>query len=250
MRADLEARLSLLERELREVDLQEAGGELDTATADRLRSVYRAERAEVEEELSRTSAATPGPPARSRGRMLAGAALLVGALAVIVVAAVGALTEPPSVPGPGQDLSQISNDAMLAVIDANADNPQINAMRLALAERYFEEFDYSAALPQFQAVLDNDPNPTEASEALARMGWMVHASGASDTAENLLDRSLEANPSNTEAAWFLSIVYLDTQRPCEAAELLGTLTADSAVPADAIDDVAALAATAEEECQE
>lgn len=248
MRRELEDRLALLERELREVDLQEAAGELDTPTADRLRATYRAERNTTQAELE----ASPREPAeleeRSPRRILVGAGLLVVSFVVVVIAAVSALSEDPTPAPVGSDLSQISNESMLAVIDANQDNPEINAMRLALAERYFEEFDYSAALPQFQAVLDNMPTAPEASEALGRMGWMVHASGASDVAENLLTRSLEARSTNTEASWFLSLVYLDTGRPCEASSILEDLRADATVPIESSADVADVAAAAREAC--
>lgn len=248
MRQELEERLALLERELREVDLQEAAGELDAATAQRLRSTYRAERDTAEAELQSSGAETEPGPQRSPRRMVMGAAFLLVSFVVVVVAAVGALSEDPTPVPSGSDLSQISNEAMLAVIEANLSNPQINAMRLALAERYFEEFDYSSALPQFQAVLDNDPTPGEASEALGRMGWMVHASGASDIAENLLARSIEANPANTEASWFLGLLYLDTGRPCDGAAVLEALQADPAVPPESVSDVQEASATAREMC--
>jgi len=248
MRSDLEARLALLERELRDVDLQEAAGELDAATATRLRTTYRAEHDQTESELRNSTISEEKDRRRSPQRMLIGGVVLVASFVLIVVAAVGALTEDPTPAPLGSDLSQISNEAMLAVIDANQDNPQINAMRLALAERYFEELDYSSALPQFQSVLDNEPSLGEASEALARMGWMVHVSGSSDIAEGLLLRSLEANLNNAEASWFLSLLLVDTDRPCEASEILDTLQSSSAVPAESAGDVSELARIAAEAC--
>jgi len=246
MTTDIAERIDMIDRELREVDLQEAAGELDRETADRLRQTYRAERAELEDQVP-TEVDEP-PEARSPQRLLIGGILLVGAFIIIVIAAVNALSNEGEPVPLGTDLSQVSNEAMLQVIEANAGNPQVNAMRLALAERYFEAFDYSAALPQFQAVLDNEPTSGEASEALARMGWMVHASGASEVAENLITRSLEARSSNTEAQWFLSIVFIDTDRPCEAADLLTALQTDPLLPSDVIADVEALTDRAVTEC--
>lgn len=180
--------------------------------------------------------------------MLVGGAVLFVSFVAIVAAAIGALSDEPAPVTPGSDLSQISNEAMIAVIDANQDNPQINAMRLALAERYFEQLEYSSALPQFQAVLDNEPSPGEASEALARMGWMVHVSGASDVGEGLLTRSLEANPANAEASWFLSLVLIDTDRPCEASALLDDLQSNAAVPEGSAADVREIARAAAAAC--
>ncbi len=248
MRRELEERLAMLERELREVDLQEAAGELDSTTAERLRATYRAEREAAQTELREAAGEVSERSAGDPRRMLVGAGILVVSFVVIVVAAVGALSEDPAEISTGADLSQISNDAMLAVIDANQDNPQINAMRLALAARYFEEFDYSSALPQFQAVLDNEPSAGQASEALGRMGWMVHASGASDVAEGLLLRSLEANPANTESNWFLSLLYLDTNRPCDAVPILASLRVDPDVPAASLIDVTEADDLANERC--
>lgn len=247
MRAELEEQLALVQRELREVELQEAAGELDVPTAERLKATYRGERAAIEEKLL----ATDPPPAESRDlrRVIVGAIILIVAFAVVVVAAVQALQTDSTPSVIGSDLSEVSNETMLAVIEANASNPQINSMRLALAERYFEAFDYSAALPQFQAVLSNDPTRREASEALARMGWMVHASGESELAEGLLTQSLEENPANTEAQWFLSIVFVDTGRPCESLEVLTSLGTDPAVPEASRSDVAELTAVAEAACE-
>ena len=45
---------------------------------------------------------------------------------------------------------------MEAVIAANLDNPQINGMRLALAERYYEAGDYRSAFPHFLAVAESE----------------------------------------------------------------------------------------------
>lgn len=247
MRPELEERLSLLERELREIDLQEAAGELDAATAERLRNTYRRERTAAEAELS-TAPTETGVAVRSPRRMVIGAGILVVSFVVVVMAAVNTLSSGAEPALVGSDLSSVSNEAMLAVIEANRENPQINAMRLALAERYFEELDYSSALPQFQAVLDNEPTARQASEALGRMAWMVHASGASDVAENLLIRALETNPANTEASWFLGLLLLDTDRPCEASSILEGLRTDPAVPAESTGDVAEVADAAQAAC--
>lgn len=114
MRSDLEARLALLERELRDVDLQEAAGELDAATATRLRTTYRAERDQTESELRNSTISEEKDRRRSPQRMLIGGVVLVASFVLIVVAAVGALTEDPTPAPLGSDLSQISNEAMLA----------------------------------------------------------------------------------------------------------------------------------------
>lgn len=246
MRTELEDQLALVQRELREVELQEASGELDASTAERLKATYRQERDAIEQRLLQPD--QPAAQPRDPRRVMIGAAILVVSFVLVVVAAVNALDNDATPAVTGTDLSEISNETMLAVIEANAANPQINAMRLALAERYFEVFDYSSALPQFQAVLDNDPTSREASEALARIGWMVHASGESDLAEGLLDQSIEENPANTEAQWFLSIVYADTGRACESLDVLTALGSNPAVPEASRVDVAELTTAVAADC--
>ena len=44
------------------------------------------------------------------------------------------------------NLSNVSNDEMEAVI---SENPDIHPMRMALANRYFDEVNYSEALPHY-----------------------------------------------------------------------------------------------------
>ena len=50
------------------------------------------------------------------------------------------------------NLEDVSNDEMEKVIELN---PDIFPMRIALANRYFEEFNYSSALPHFMHVEQN-----------------------------------------------------------------------------------------------
>ena len=69
------------------------------------------------------------------------------------------------------NLEDVSNAEMEKVIELN---PDIFPMRIALANRYFEEFNYSSALPHFMHVAQNSEDLELKSLALAQIGWMVH----------------------------------------------------------------------------
>ena len=169
-------------------------------------------------------------------RLLIGAAGLIVAFAGITWAASGAIVgrEPDAFSGPDRqvDLESISNEQMIEVIAANADIPEINRMRLALAERYFESGEYSEALTWFQSVLDAEPSPLEESEALGRIGWMILDSGDAETALRFVDMSLESNPSNLEATYFRGLIYARLGRTPEALADLREVASSSDLPDD------------------
>ncbi len=138
---------------------------------------------------------------RSRKRMWIGGLILVAGFAVIVVVAGAFLQEREGATAgvvdlAQEDLSDVSNETMEAVIAANLDNPQINGMRLALAERYFDVGDYRAAFPHYLAVAESqDATNTEAASALIRLGWMAfEGNGEVATANRLLDQALAIEP--------------------------------------------------------
>ena len=99
----------------------------------------------------------------------------------------------------------MSNEELEGVVAAN---PNINAMRLALADRYFAAEEYSSALDHYLYIAENDPTPTEEGIALARLGWMAYATGLSEAAEEYVLSSLDADPTNTEATLFLGFITL------------------------------------------
>jgi tetratricopeptide (TPR) repeat protein len=123
--------------------------------------------------------------------------VLVLAFAGIVVVAANSLQDRPAAAAGAadlgeEDLSDVSNETMEAVIAANVDDPQINGMRLALAERYFDAGDYRSAFPHYLEVAE-DPSATdpEAITALVRLGWMAFdGNGEIETATRLIDEAL------------------------------------------------------------
>jgi len=153
--------------------------------------------------------ADAGPPQpRSKKRLVIGGVLLVAMFAVIVGVAGNFLQEREGATEgvadlAEEDLSDVSNETMEAVVAANLENPQINGMRLALAERYYEEGDYRSAFPHYLAVAESpDSTDSEAAAALTRLGWMAfEGNGEVETALRLLDQALAIEPGSPVALY-------------------------------------------------
>jgi cytochrome c-type biogenesis protein CcmH len=150
----------------------------------------------------------PVSAGRSRVRLIIGGVVLLLVFAGIVVVAANSLQDRPAAAAGAadlgqQDLSDVSNETMEAVIAANLDDPEINGMRLALAERYFEVGDYRAAFPHYLAVAeDPEASNPEAITALVRLGWMAFdGNGEVETATRLIDEALVLDPDSQLARY-------------------------------------------------
>ena len=202
---------ALIEADIRDVRRQLAEGELDAATAGRLIERYRQELEAIEQ---RTEDGVPeqAGPGRS-GRRLVGTLLLIGAVIAVSVTAYlairpregGFVTGNVGAP---VDLSKVTNDQMEAVIAANPDVPEIAAMRLSLADRYFETGEFSNALPHYLGALDGALDRTRRARALARVGWMTFESGNAGIARSYLEEALAADDGYAEAHLFLGLLLL------------------------------------------
>ncbi len=233
--------IAQVDRDLAEVDEQVEMGELDEATADRLRSAYRTERSALEERLSTgadevesdDAATEPAAAAtRSKSRAIIGTAVVgVAVVAVAVVAVFSLQDRTPAAEvtdgvatdvleggaGAARDLSTVTPEEMEAVV---AENPDIPAMRMALADRYLQVGDYSKALEHYMIVLDQDP---ENSTALARVGWLTYLNGEAELAEPFLVKALEIEPDFPQAYWFLANVRIELGDTAGAVEPLQEL---------------------------
>ena len=195
-------RLDQIRADLDELAAQQAAGEIDPEAARHLRESYEAELAETQAALREISAASETPLPRSTTRAVAGTALVVGALVVIVLAAGAFIVDRPGqssgVADVAADPDSVSNETLAAVIAANVDHPQIDGMRLALAERYYEEGDFQSAVPYYFDVASSDKaTPAQAATALTRLGWMTYAgNGEVDTALELLAQARELVPDD------------------------------------------------------
>ncbi len=193
---------------------------------------------------------TAEPPTRS-GRSLLG----IGISAVVLVGvafALGSFLEPRADGSPitGQfdaptDLESVSDETLALTIasfegDPDVSPQQLNGMRLALAERYFEAGDYRSATEEFTTVLESEPTPAQASEALGRVGWILYVNGESAAAEEALGQALDTFDGNGEARYFLVLVLMEQDRGSEAVPLLEALLDDPSVPADLQPDLLAM----------
>ncbi len=207
--------IELIAEELEDLDRQVAAGDLDAATAGELRVRYVAELDVLMDARGQKPDPTSQNPeakgARVSGRALVGTAVVAIAIAVIAVFAVNSLTGPSTsgvegvasdvVTGQGEvDLANISNEEMEAVVAAN---PEVVAMRLALARRYFETGDFTNALDHYMVVLDQEQHP----EALANVGWMTYMSGRTDLALGYVEAALQRQPDYLTATWFLGNIH-------------------------------------------
>jgi len=217
---------ALIEADIRDVQRQLAEGELDAATARRLIERYRQELDSME---AGTEDEVPDKALPSRsGRRLTGTLLLIGAVIAVSVTAYLAIRprEGGFVTGNMEtqvDLSEVTNDQMEAVIAANPDVPGIAAMRLSLADRYFEAGEFSNALPHYLGALDGDLDPTRRSRALARVGWMTFESGNAGIARSYLDEALATDDGYAEAHLFLGLLLLAEEDADGALEHLEPL---------------------------
>ena len=185
---------------------------------------------------------TPKEPSEigGRKRLVAGGAILVGALAFIVVAA-GFFLQDRAGPNSGVadlagvDLDSVSNETMEAVIAANLENPQINGMRLALGERYYEIGDYQGAFPHYLAVAEStNATDVEAVSALIRLGWMAwDGNRATEAALGMFDEALEIAPASTTARYLKGqVLWCGGLDPAGAAELFTEVLEADDLPAD------------------
>jgi cytochrome c-type biogenesis protein CcmH len=125
-----------------------------------------------------------------------------------------------------EDLDAVSNQTMEAVIAANPDNPSIDGMRLALAERYFTVGDYRSAFPHYLAVAESDvASDPQVVTALIGLGWMAwDGNGEADTAVGLFDQALAIDDESIPARFLKGrVLWCGVGEPAEAAELLDTL---------------------------
>lgn len=181
-------------------------------------------------------------PTRSRRRVLVGGLILAVAFAGVVVTAGFFLQERE---GPaagvadlaGRDLEDVSNETMEAVIAANLDNPQVNGMRLALAERYFTEGDYRAAFPHYLAVAESEEAlDSEIVAALIRLGWMAWDGNSEVSAAiGMFDQALAIDPDSSTARYLKGqVLWCGAGQPAEAAELFAQVIESGALPQESL----------------
>jgi cytochrome c-type biogenesis protein CcmH len=178
-----------------------------------------------------TSVAADQPAPAPANRRLIGGLIVIGGLILIVgVAATLIQDGAGAISGAAEigadNLDDVSNETMEAVIAANLDNPEINGMRLALAERYFETGDYRNAFPHFLAVAESSIATDEQTTiSLVRLGWMAYdGNGEVDTATDLLDQALALSPGSPVALYIKGqVLWCGADNPVDASTLFAEI---------------------------
>lgn len=220
----LEERRDRIVADLRSLDEQVGSEELDIGTAEELRHRYEIDLADTLADLE--AARTEAPTGRSKRRIVVGLAAFAVAATAAVVGLASAVDSDPTAADAGVDLSDVTSEELEQVVAAN---PDVVPMRLALARRYVEAGDFSSALPHYFYILERGPN----AEALMYLGWMTYLSDDAATGAALLERSLELEPGDLLAQWFLANVrYYGLDDPAGAIPLLEAVIASGEAPAD------------------
>lgn len=173
-------------------------------------------------------------------RRLFGGLILIGGFAVVVVVAGAFLQDRAGTTSGAADvgidnLDDVSNETMEAVIAANLDNLQIDGMRLALAERYFTTGDYRSAFPHYLSVAESEQaSPSEASTALIRLGWMAYdGNGEVEAATSLFDQALAITPESPIALYLKGqVLWCGAGNTDEATDLFEAVLQIADLPAE------------------
>lgn len=212
--------------DLRALDDQLQSEEIDAGMAEDLRQRYEVDLADTLAELE--TARAEKPKGRSRRRILIGLGAFAIAATAAVVGLAGAVDSDPTAPDQGIDLADVTDEELEQVVAAN---PDVVPMRLALARRYVEAGEFSLALPHYFYILERGPN----AEALMYMGWMTYLSDEPETGAALLEQSLELDPGNLLAQWFLANVrYHGLGDRAGAIPLLEAVITSGQAPADIV----------------
>ncbi len=197
-------------RDLDELAEQVASGELDEATAARLRAGYEAELEAVDRGQQGSESGVP-TEGRSSRRAIAGALLLIAAFTGVILLASQTFRSggDPSPQAPS-DVAAIDGATLEQMEEIVASHPDTPAMRLALADLYFERANYSSAIDHYLVVLsESELTDEEESRALGRIGWMAYSTGQLEPAVTYLRASLVANPEYMEGKLFLAMVLFE-----------------------------------------
>lgn len=138
-----------------------------------------------------------------------------------------------------RDLSEVTNQELEAVVEAN---PDVVGMRLALARRYLDEGRYDLAVVHYGKVLTQEPkNP----EALTHLGWVMLQVDRPKEAAELVDQAVVVDPDLSDAWWVQANVRLyGLKDPVAAISSLDSLRARADLGPAVRRDVARLRAEA------
>lgn len=178
----------------------------------------------------------PGGEPAGRARKAIGALILIGSAAAVLMAVGFFLQERDDLASGLADidvenLDEVSNETMEAVVAANFDHPQISGMRLALADRYREAGDYRGAFPHYLAVAEStSSSPNQQVAALSGLAWMTwDGNGEADTALGLLDRALEIEPGSVPVRFLVGRILRCAGRVDRSESVLSELLSEGSL---------------------
>ena len=112
-------------------------------------------------------------------------------------------------------------------------NPDILPMRIALANRYFESYDYSNALIHFMYVAENTDDIDLKSYSLAQIGWMVYESGDELTSMSYINEAVRLSPGSLLGSTYKGIIYVQNPNTrSEGIKILESLKSNTSLPED------------------
>ena len=190
--ATLEHERDLLLRELRELDGQVAGGEIDPAQRAGLADALTARAAEVIVEIERGRAARPAPP-RNGWRAIV---FVVGLAAVVGVTSGVLRTQLAPRTSPDGVVEATAEARVARLAGVVAERPDDVPARLALARMLLQQQDLPGALVHYDAASARDPAHAE---ALAYAGWIAVLTGSDQEGRARLDRAVAADPAYPDA---------------------------------------------------
>ncbi len=176
-------------------------------------------------------------PVAPRGRRAIGALGLV-AVATAVVVLVGFSLQQREPAGGLVDTAltnpdEVSNQTLEAVIATNQNHPQIDGMRLDLANRYLREGEYSSAFKHYFDVAGSErASDDQVVEALIGLGWMAWDGNREvSTAIGLFDQALAIHPTSVEARYLKSrVLWCGSGNREESSSILTGLLTDPSLP--------------------
>lgn len=252
--SELIERRQQVSRDLEELAAQVEDGEVDSATAGRLRSSYLEELRDLDDRIASTgyregdyeATAEPQEPQTARrwlplGAVVGGAAILgvmTGLIILLGTQGGGAESTPDPPPPVAAGAIDVDSMSIAELEDSLATFPESNTVRLALADRYLERGDRQLALEHYLTISAGDAEPRDQSRALARVGYLAYATGQHESALAALEESLDHWSENTEAQLYMGYVLFNGLGDAErAAEYFTQALEDPRMPVEVIEAV-------------
>ena len=213
--AELEDERDILLRDLRELDAQHAGGEIDDAQYDALRDELTARAAEILTAIRRGRQSAPVRERRPRRTALTAAAVVTAALASgwLLVSQLA----PRVAPAPPQAATADAASRIGRLATLVRDRPTDVPARIALARLLLAEQDLPAALEQFDAAAGLDERHAEAH---AYGGWIAVLTGDTEGGLRRLDRAVAAAPGYPDGHALRGLALMRSGDKATAAEEL------------------------------